>query len=45
VGPQNVWDVGPDGRFVVIRDLAQTEPPELIVVENFFEELKARVPH
>jgi serine/threonine-protein kinase len=39
------WDVAPDGeRFVMIRDRAGKERTKLIVVENFFEELKARVP-
>jgi Tol biopolymer transport system component len=39
------WDVAPDGkRFVMIRDRAGKERNKLIVVENFFEELKARLP-
>ncbi len=39
------WDVGPDGRFIMARSLAgpsQLAAP-LIVVENWFEELKGRV--
>ncbi len=32
-----------DQRFVMIRDLGGQEAGELIVVENFFEELKAKV--
>ncbi len=37
------YDVSPDGRrFVMIRRVGK-EHDELIVVENFFEELKARV--
>lgn len=40
-----VYDVSPGGqRFVMIRQaLAGGVPEELIVVENFFEELKAKV--
>ncbi len=38
------YDVTPDGqRFVMIRNLSSEEATELIVVENFFEELKAKV--
>ena len=38
------YDVTPDGqRFVMIRNLGAEEASELIVVENFFEELKAKV--
>ncbi len=38
------YDVTPDDqRFVMIRNLGGQEASELIVVENFFEELKAKV--
>ena len=38
------YDVTPDDqRFVMIRNLGGQEAGELIVVENFFEELKAKV--
>ena len=38
------YDVTPDDqRFVMIRSLAGEDATELIVVENFFEELKAKV--
>ncbi len=38
------YDVTPDDqRFVMIRNLGGLEATELIVVENFFEELKAKV--
>ena len=38
------YDVTPDDqRFVMIRNLGGTDAGELIVVENFFEELKAKV--
>ena len=39
------WDIGPDGRFIMARSVTaatQIEAP-LIVVENWFEELKARL--
>ncbi len=32
-----------DQRFVMIRNIEEQEASELIVVENFFEELKAKV--
>ncbi len=38
------YDITPDDqRFVMIRNRGVNETPELIVVENFFEELKAKV--
>jgi len=37
------YDATEDGRFVMIRRRGATRPSELIVVENWFEELKARV--
>ncbi len=38
------YDVTPDDqRFVMIRNVGAEEAWELIVVENFFEELKAKV--
>ncbi len=38
------YDVTPDDqRFVMIRNRRGEEAGELIVVENFFEELKAKV--
>ena len=38
------YDVTPDDqRFVMIRNIGLEEVSELIVVENFFEELKAKV--
>ena len=38
------YDVTPDDqRFVMIRNLGRQGASELIVVENFFEELKAKV--
>ena len=39
------WDVAPDGqRFAVIRDRATQEHSKLVVVENFADELRAKVP-
>ena len=35
------YDVSEDGRFVMIRRRGAARPSELIVVENWFEELKA----
>jgi eukaryotic-like serine/threonine-protein kinase len=40
------FDVAPDGRFIALREI-RTGPrrdDQLVVVQNFFEELKARVP-
>jgi eukaryotic-like serine/threonine-protein kinase len=39
------WDVASDGRFIMTRRIAGPSPLEapLIVVENWFEELKAKV--
>ena len=47
--PGRTFDIDPDGRrFLMIRAGVQTDeaasPPELIVVENWFEELKQIVP-
>ena len=39
------WDVAPDGRrFIMIRERDVRQHNKLVVVENFFEELKAKVP-
>ncbi len=41
---RQMYDVTPDDqRFVMIRNLGGPEASEMIVVENFFEELKAKV--
>ena len=37
------FDVAPDGRFLMIKDRPQP-PTELVLVQNWFDELKARVP-
>ena len=39
------YDVSPDGeRFLMIRPKSSATPGQLILVQNFFEELRARVP-
>jgi serine/threonine protein kinase/Tol biopolymer transport system component len=38
------WDVAPGGRFVVIHERGGRTAGHLVVVENFFEELRAKVP-
>jgi hypothetical protein len=38
------YDVAPDGRFLIVKLGASNERQEITVVENWFEELKARVP-
>ncbi|MFQ5930287.1 MAG: TolB family protein, partial [Acidobacteriota bacterium] len=48
-GPGRNYDISPDGqRFLMIKEAEQTEetavPTQLIVVENWFEELKRLVP-
>jgi len=37
---ENDYNVTEDGRFVMIRRRGAARPSELIVVENWFEELK-----
>jgi len=45
VGPRN-YDLSPDGRrFLTLKDgRANSEATQLVVIENWFEELKQRVP-
>jgi Tol biopolymer transport system component len=39
------WDLAPDGRFLMIKPIADdSEPTELRIVLNWFEELKRLVP-
>lgn len=38
-----LWDVSSDGQFFVT--VKKREPPKLNVIQNFFEELKRRVPN
>jgi hypothetical protein len=43
-GNAGVYDVSPDGRrFVMIRPMEGVGETELVVVQNWFEELKSRV--
>ena len=47
-GRNRPWDVAPDGRFLMIRRSATGQEPQLapqiVVVENWFQELAERVP-
>jgi Tol biopolymer transport system component len=51
-GPSCPWDVHPNGKkFLMIKNLSSTSPestaadrPKIIVVKNWFEELKEQVP-
>lgn len=47
-GGNRTWDLAPDGRFVIIRsglaDEGGSAPSNLILVLNWFEELKRLVP-
>jgi hypothetical protein len=38
------FDVGPDGRFLIIEDQPEEALPPIAGVLNWFEELKAKVP-
>ena len=39
------YDIAPDGqRFLMIKADDSAQPPKLVLVQNWFEELKARVP-
>ena len=45
--PGRMYDVAPDGkRFLMVQDAerAPMKPTQMILVQNWFEELKARVP-
>ena len=45
-GPRN-YDLSPDGkRFLMIKDavVAESAGPQIIVVQNWFEELKRKIP-
>jgi serine/threonine-protein kinase len=39
------YDVGKDGRFLMIREAPGVRPASLVVVLNWFEELRRRAPH
>ncbi|HYN64650.1 MAG TPA: hypothetical protein VES36_08600, partial [Candidatus Limnocylindrales bacterium] len=40
------YDVAPDGRFLMIKPIGDTEvvPSQIVVIQNWFEELKRLVP-
>jgi serine/threonine protein kinase len=38
------WDIGPDGRFLMMKEAAAEAPRKINIVVNWFEELKRRVP-
>jgi serine/threonine-protein kinase len=42
--PHWSYDVTPDGRFVMFRKVGELPSSPLVVVENFFEELRRQVP-
>ena len=44
--PHRSYDVAPSGRFLMLRRAESSEPSsaQLVVVENFFEELRRKVP-
>ena len=41
-GPR--YDTSPDGRFLMVRGPTQQDEREIVLVQNWFEELKERVP-
>ena len=43
-GNNSLYDVSRDGRFVMLRAPSSTAATRLILVQNFFEELKAKAP-
>jgi serine/threonine-protein kinase len=44
VGSRGAFDVAPDGRFLFTLPAAGTGKASLVVVQNWFEELKSRLP-
>ena len=47
-GPGRLYDLGPDGRFLMVAEDNQTgsaeSPYDLVIVQNWLEELKRLVP-
>ena len=46
-GDSRPWDVAPDGRFLMLKDGSSESingPQPIILVQNWFEELKRAVP-
>ncbi len=44
LGTPRTYDVARDGRFLMIEPIEITSPVSLVLVRNWFEELKQRVP-
>jgi hypothetical protein len=48
LGGSRSYDIAPDGRFLIIRsgqaEAAGGTAPQIVVVQNWFEELKRLVP-
>ena len=48
LGGARPYDIAPDGRFLIIRsgqeEVAEGLAPQIVVVQNWFEELKRLVP-
>ena len=38
------YDVGPGGRFLLLKPLASSTGNEIVIVQNWFEDLKRLVP-
>jgi Tol biopolymer transport system component len=43
-GASRPWDVAPDGRFLMIKAFSDAGPREIIIVENWLEEVKRLAP-
>jgi eukaryotic-like serine/threonine-protein kinase len=39
-----LWNIGPDGRFLMMKEAVAEAPRKINIVLNWFEELKQRVP-
>lgn len=45
LGGSRQYHVAPDGRFVMLREEGAGGPPQVVLVQNFFEELRERLPN
>ena len=50
VGGSRQYDVAPDGRFLMLKEVASQSPgdvlpPQVVLIQNWFEELRERVPN
>ena len=47
IGGVRQYHVAPDGRFLMLKDAATEEgdelPPQVVLIQNWFEELRERV--